>query len=153
MSSITSYHLKRTLHFREGCRIILTSSVSRSPSSQLEVLISSEKTQAAIQVAIAAAKRFSKSVEMWTLSLQTLVRLESEEAGPLFQEAMKLVNPKVPDLFFSTKKPKTVSNKTVPLIKPMVHFASMSSEVTFNSVIPPIENEYEAEVTSFWAKH
>ncbi|XP_017337040.1 U3 small nucleolar RNA-associated protein 6 homolog [Ictalurus punctatus] len=60
----------------------------------LEVLISSEKTQAAIQVAIAAAKRFSKSVEMWTLSLQTLVRLESEEAGPLFQEAMKLVNPK-----------------------------------------------------------
>lgn len=78
--------------------------MSRSPSSQLEVLISSEKTQAAIQVAIAAAKRFSKSVEMWTLSLQTLVRLESEEAGPLFQEAMKLVNPKVPDLFYSTKK-------------------------------------------------
>ncbi|MCI4375948.1 hypothetical protein PGIGA_G00115530 [Pangasianodon gigas] len=60
----------------------------------LEVLISSEKTEAAVQVAIAAAKRFSQSVETWTLSLQTLVRLESVEAGPLFQEALKLVNPK-----------------------------------------------------------
>ncbi|MCJ8730114.1 hypothetical protein PDJAM_G00114380 [Pangasius djambal] len=60
----------------------------------LEVLISSERKEAAVQVAIAAAKRFSQSVETWTLSLQTLVRLESEEAGPLFQEALKLVNPK-----------------------------------------------------------
>ncbi|KAB5584673.1 hypothetical protein PHYPO_G00110190 [Pangasianodon hypophthalmus] len=60
----------------------------------LEVLISSEKTEAAVQVAVAAAKRFSQSVETWTLSLQALVRLESVEAGPLFQEALKLVNPK-----------------------------------------------------------
>ncbi|KAG7327051.1 hypothetical protein KOW79_010452 [Hemibagrus wyckioides] len=60
----------------------------------LDVLIHSEKTEAAVQVAVAAAKRFSQSVEMWTLSLQTLVRLESVEAEPLFQEALKLVNPK-----------------------------------------------------------
>ncbi|KAM9481968.1 U3 small nucleolar RNA-associated protein 6 homolog [Clarias gariepinus] len=60
----------------------------------LEVLISSNQSDAAVQVAIAAAKRFSQSVETWTLCLQTLIRLDREEAGPLFQEALKLVNPK-----------------------------------------------------------
>ncbi|XP_060774568.1 U3 small nucleolar RNA-associated protein 6 homolog isoform X2 [Neoarius graeffei] len=60
----------------------------------LDVLISSEKTEVAVQVAVEATKRFSQSVETWTLSLQTLVQLQSEEAGPLFQEALKLVNPK-----------------------------------------------------------
>lgn len=59
----------------------------------LDVLIS-EETDDAVQVAVAAAKRFSQSVETWTLSLKTLVRLERVEAGPLFQEALKLVNPK-----------------------------------------------------------
>ncbi|KAF5897003.1 U3 small nucleolar RNA-associated protein 6, partial [Clarias magur] len=60
----------------------------------LEVLISSDQSDAAVQVAIAAPKRFSQSVETWTLCLQTLIRLDSVEAGPLFQEALKLVNPK-----------------------------------------------------------
>ncbi|KAI5613768.1 U3 small nucleolar RNA-associated protein 6-like [Silurus asotus] len=62
--------------------------------SWLEVLISCGNTEAGVQVAIAAARRFSQSVETWTVTLQTLVHLESEEAGPLFQEALKLVNPK-----------------------------------------------------------
>ncbi|GAA6066926.1 U3 small nucleolar RNA-associated protein 6 homolog, partial [Tachysurus ichikawai] len=60
----------------------------------IDVLIRSEKQEAAVQVAVEATKRFSQSVEMWTLSLQTLVRLERVEVEPLFQEALKLVNPK-----------------------------------------------------------
>lgn len=88
-------------------------------SSQLDILIHSEKTEAAVQVAVAAAKRFSQSVEMWTLSLQTLVRLESVEAEPLFQEALKLVNPKV------TNNKQTHSIKYIF----MLNSASKSSEV------------------------
>ncbi|XP_060725036.1 U3 small nucleolar RNA-associated protein 6 homolog [Tachysurus vachellii] len=60
----------------------------------IDVLIRSEKQEAAVQVAVEATKRFSQSVEMWTLSLQTLVHLERVEVEPLFQEALKLVNPK-----------------------------------------------------------
>ncbi|XP_062852641.1 U3 small nucleolar RNA-associated protein 6 homolog [Trichomycterus rosablanca] len=60
----------------------------------LEVLISSEETETAVQVAIAATKRFSQSLETWLLSLQTLVHLDTAETGSLFQEALKHVNPK-----------------------------------------------------------
>ncbi|KAI4889138.1 hypothetical protein NFI96_015137 [Prochilodus magdalenae] len=60
----------------------------------LQVLLSSGETESAAQVAIAATKRFSQSLETWSLSLQTLVRLERAEAGLLFQEALKNVNPK-----------------------------------------------------------
>ncbi|XP_066522264.1 U3 small nucleolar RNA-associated protein 6 homolog [Hoplias malabaricus] len=60
----------------------------------LQVLLSSEEKELAAQVAVAAARRFSQSVDTWSLSLQTLVGLEWEEAGPLFQEAFKHVNPK-----------------------------------------------------------
>uniref|UniRef100_A0A673N827 U3 small nucleolar RNA-associated protein 6 homolog n=1 Tax=Sinocyclocheilus rhinocerous TaxID=307959 RepID=A0A673N827_9TELE len=61
----------------------------------LQVLLSSGDTVSATQVAITATQRFSQSVEMWSFSLQTLVHLESTEAGHLFQEALKHVNPKV----------------------------------------------------------
>lgn len=49
----------------------------------------------AVQIAITATQRFSKSIEVWYLSLQTLVKLKSAEAGHLFQEALKHVNSKV----------------------------------------------------------
>uniref|UniRef100_A0AAR2M3J4 UTP6 small subunit processome component n=1 Tax=Pygocentrus nattereri TaxID=42514 RepID=A0AAR2M3J4_PYGNA len=65
--------------------------------SWLQVLLSSGETESAAQVAIAATKRFSQSLETWNLSLQTLVHLERAEAGLLFQEALKNVNPKVTD--------------------------------------------------------
>uniref|UniRef100_A0A672QU62 UTP6 small subunit processome component n=1 Tax=Sinocyclocheilus grahami TaxID=75366 RepID=A0A672QU62_SINGR len=48
-----------------------------------------------LQIAITATQCFSQSFEMWSFSLQTLVQLESTEAGHLFQEALKHVNPKV----------------------------------------------------------
>ncbi|XP_050967843.1 U3 small nucleolar RNA-associated protein 6 homolog [Labeo rohita] len=60
----------------------------------LQVLLSSGDTVSATQIAITATQRFSQSVEMWSFSLQTLVHLESTEAGHLFQEALKHVNPK-----------------------------------------------------------
>lgn len=60
----------------------------------LEVLLSTGDSVSAIRIAIAATQRFSQSVEMWKLSLQTLVHLESPEAGHLFEEALNRVNPK-----------------------------------------------------------
>uniref|UniRef100_A0A672QU99 U3 small nucleolar RNA-associated protein 6 homolog C-terminal domain-containing protein n=1 Tax=Sinocyclocheilus grahami TaxID=75366 RepID=A0A672QU99_SINGR len=59
------------------------------------VLLSSGDTVSATQIAITATQCFSQSFEMWSFSLQTLVQLESTEAGHLFQEALKHVNPKV----------------------------------------------------------
>uniref|UniRef100_A0A672QU55 UTP6 small subunit processome component n=1 Tax=Sinocyclocheilus grahami TaxID=75366 RepID=A0A672QU55_SINGR len=61
----------------------------------LQVLLSSGDTVSATQIAITATQCFSQSFEMWSFSLQTLVQLESTEAGHLFQEALKHVNPKV----------------------------------------------------------
>uniref|UniRef100_A0A8C1XVE1 UTP6 small subunit processome component n=1 Tax=Cyprinus carpio TaxID=7962 RepID=A0A8C1XVE1_CYPCA len=60
----------------------------------LQVLLSSGDTVSATQIAITATQCFSQSLEMWIFSLQTLVHLESTEAGHLFQEALKHVNPK-----------------------------------------------------------
>ncbi|XP_076871559.1 U3 small nucleolar RNA-associated protein 6 homolog [Brachyhypopomus gauderio] len=60
----------------------------------IQVLLSFGHMDTATQVAIAATKRFSQSLETWTLSLQTLVHVKSSEAGSLFQEALKHVNPK-----------------------------------------------------------
>ncbi|XP_051568036.1 U3 small nucleolar RNA-associated protein 6 homolog [Myxocyprinus asiaticus] len=62
--------------------------------SWLQVLLLSGDTASATQIAITATQHFSQSVEMWSLSLQTLSHLESAEAGHLFQEALKHVNPK-----------------------------------------------------------
>uniref|UniRef100_A0A8C2D0N7 UTP6 small subunit processome component n=1 Tax=Cyprinus carpio TaxID=7962 RepID=A0A8C2D0N7_CYPCA len=72
LQSATFYHLKK----------------------QLQVLLSSGDTVSATQIAITATQCFSQSLEMWIFSLQTLVHLESTEAGHLFQEALKHVNPK-----------------------------------------------------------
>uniref|UniRef100_A0A4W4EJG1 U3 small nucleolar RNA-associated protein 6 homolog C-terminal domain-containing protein n=1 Tax=Electrophorus electricus TaxID=8005 RepID=A0A4W4EJG1_ELEEL len=60
----------------------------------LQVLLSVGHMDTATQVAIAATKCFSQSVEIWSLSLQTLVHVKSGEVGSLFQEALKHVNPK-----------------------------------------------------------
>lgn len=64
-------------------------------NKQLKVLLSEGEFVSAVQIAIAATDRFSKSTEVWTLSLQTLVDLESAEAEHLFQEGLRHVNPKV----------------------------------------------------------
>ncbi|XP_056607400.1 U3 small nucleolar RNA-associated protein 6 homolog [Triplophysa dalaica] len=60
----------------------------------LKVLMSEGESVYAVQIAITATQRFSKSIEVWYLSLQTLVKLKSAEAGHLFQEALKHVNSK-----------------------------------------------------------
>uniref|UniRef100_A0A672GDT7 UTP6 small subunit processome component n=1 Tax=Salarias fasciatus TaxID=181472 RepID=A0A672GDT7_SALFA len=46
-------------------------------------------------VAMAATQRFSQSLPLWSLSLQTLVQLGSGDVGRLFQDAFTHVNPKV----------------------------------------------------------
>uniref|UniRef100_A0A671KW96 UTP6 small subunit processome component n=1 Tax=Sinocyclocheilus anshuiensis TaxID=1608454 RepID=A0A671KW96_9TELE len=89
---------------------------------QLQVLLSSGDTVSATQIAITATQCFSQSFEMWSFSLQTLVQLESTEAGHLFQEALKHVNPKVavvPQLPLSG----TSSNSRFALIIPAVSSA------------------------------
>ncbi|XP_036396213.1 U3 small nucleolar RNA-associated protein 6 homolog isoform X1 [Megalops cyprinoides] len=60
----------------------------------LQVLVSAGDADSAAQVAIAATERFSQSVETWSCSLQISVQLGSANAGRLFQEALKHVNPK-----------------------------------------------------------
>ncbi|XP_064180277.1 U3 small nucleolar RNA-associated protein 6 homolog [Anguilla rostrata] len=60
----------------------------------LQVLVAAGDTESASRVAMAATKRFSQSVQTWSCSLQLLVQLGSADAGRLFQEALKHVNPK-----------------------------------------------------------
>ncbi|XP_020502075.1 U3 small nucleolar RNA-associated protein 6 homolog [Labrus bergylta] len=60
----------------------------------LQVLLSSEDAEGAAGVAMAATQRYSQSVSVWSLSLQTLIHLESGAVGKLFQDALTHVNPK-----------------------------------------------------------
>ncbi|XP_072319204.1 U3 small nucleolar RNA-associated protein 6 homolog [Eucyclogobius newberryi] len=60
----------------------------------LQILLSTGDDDGAAGVAMAAAQRFSQSVQMWSLSLQTLMQLGRENVGHLFQEALTKVNPK-----------------------------------------------------------
>lgn len=60
----------------------------------LQILLSSGHAEEAASVAMAATQRFSQSVPMWSLSLQTLMHLGNENVGKLFQEALTKVNPK-----------------------------------------------------------
>ncbi|KAK7929951.1 hypothetical protein WMY93_006346 [Mugilogobius chulae] len=60
----------------------------------LQILLLIGDTEGAASVAMAATQRFSQSVQMWSLSLQTLIQLESENVDKLFQEAITKVNPK-----------------------------------------------------------
>lgn len=60
----------------------------------LQILLSSGHKAGAANVAMAATQRFSQSVPMWSLSLQTLMQLGNENVCKLFQEALTKVNPK-----------------------------------------------------------
>uniref|UniRef100_A0A668APW1 UTP6 small subunit processome component n=1 Tax=Myripristis murdjan TaxID=586833 RepID=A0A668APW1_9TELE len=62
--------------------------------NQLQILLSSEDAEGATRVAMAATQRYSQSVTVWSLSLQTLMQLGSGDMGKLFQEALTHVNPK-----------------------------------------------------------
>uniref|UniRef100_A0A8C6TDP2 UTP6 small subunit processome component n=1 Tax=Neogobius melanostomus TaxID=47308 RepID=A0A8C6TDP2_9GOBI len=60
----------------------------------LQILLSSGHAEGAASVAMAATQRFSQSVPMWSLSLQTLMQLGNENVGKLFHQALTKVNPK-----------------------------------------------------------
>ncbi|KAF7659958.1 hypothetical protein LDENG_00290460 [Lucifuga dentata] len=60
----------------------------------LQILLSSGDAEGAATVVIAATQRYSQSVAVWSLSLQTLMQLGSGDTGRLFQEALTHVNPK-----------------------------------------------------------
>ncbi|XP_061585280.1 U3 small nucleolar RNA-associated protein 6 homolog [Cololabis saira] len=62
--------------------------------SWLQVLLSSGDAEAAARVATAMVERHGGSVAAWSLSLQTLIQLESRELDRLFQEALTHVDPK-----------------------------------------------------------
>uniref|UniRef100_A0A3P8NYI3 UTP6 small subunit processome component n=1 Tax=Astatotilapia calliptera TaxID=8154 RepID=A0A3P8NYI3_ASTCA len=61
----------------------------------LQILLSSGDAEGAASVAMTATQRYSQSVTMWSLSLQTLMELGSRDIGRCFQDALKHVNPKV----------------------------------------------------------
>ncbi|KAM7418882.1 hypothetical protein PAMA_016147 [Pampus argenteus] len=60
----------------------------------LQILLASGDGEGAASVAMAATQRFSQSVSVWSLSLQTLMQLGSGEVGRLFQDALTHINPK-----------------------------------------------------------
>ncbi|KAA8594967.1 hypothetical protein FQN60_012102 [Etheostoma spectabile] len=60
----------------------------------LQILLSFGDAEGAASVALAATQRYSQSVSVWSLSLRTLMQLESGDVGRLFQEALTHVNPK-----------------------------------------------------------
>lgn len=60
----------------------------------LQILLSTGDAEGAAGVATAAAQRYSQSAAVWSLSLRTLMQLESGDVGRLFQEALTHVNPK-----------------------------------------------------------
>uniref|UniRef100_A0A8C5EH21 UTP6 small subunit processome component n=1 Tax=Gouania willdenowi TaxID=441366 RepID=A0A8C5EH21_GOUWI len=61
----------------------------------LEILLLSGDAEGAARVAMTATQRYSQSVSVWSLSLQTLMQLGSGDIGRLFQDALTHVNPKV----------------------------------------------------------
>ncbi|XP_040000819.1 U3 small nucleolar RNA-associated protein 6 homolog [Xiphias gladius] len=60
----------------------------------LQILLSSGDAEGGASVAMAAMQRYSQSVSVWSLGLQTLMQLGSGDMGGLFQDALKHVNPK-----------------------------------------------------------
>uniref|UniRef100_A0A3Q3WGB1 Uncharacterized protein n=1 Tax=Mola mola TaxID=94237 RepID=A0A3Q3WGB1_MOLML len=60
----------------------------------LQILLSSGDGKRAACIARAAAQRYSQSVAVWKLCLQTLMQLENGDVGSLFQEALTHINPK-----------------------------------------------------------
>ncbi|KAM4604075.1 U3 small nucleolar RNA-associated protein 6 homolog isoform 2-T2 [Polymixia lowei] len=61
---------------------------------KLQILLSSGDAEGGARVAVAATQRYSQSAATWSLSLQTLIQLGSDDMGRLFQEAITHVHPK-----------------------------------------------------------
>lgn len=59
----------------------------------LQMLLESGDAEGAAGVAAATTQRFSQSVPLWILSLQTLMSLRRGDIGRLFQDALTHVNP------------------------------------------------------------
>ncbi|NXY75468.1 UTP6 protein, partial [Glareola pratincola] len=60
----------------------------------LQLLLESNLCEKAMEVAEAATKRFSLSVEMWQVRLQVLIQLKSDDVTQCFEEAIKHVKSK-----------------------------------------------------------
>ncbi|XP_061882895.1 U3 small nucleolar RNA-associated protein 6 homolog [Entelurus aequoreus] len=60
----------------------------------LQILLSSGETESATEIAMAVTQRYSQSVSVWSLALQTLMQLGRDDAGPLFQDALTHIHPK-----------------------------------------------------------
>lgn len=57
--------------------------------------MTSNLLEKATEVAEAATKRFSLSVEMWQMRLQMLIQLKSDDVTQCFEEAIKRMKSKV----------------------------------------------------------
>ncbi|XP_062447816.1 U3 small nucleolar RNA-associated protein 6 homolog [Rhea pennata] len=55
----------------------------------LQLLLESSLCEKAVEVAEAATKRFSLSVEIWQMRLQVLIQLKSDDVTQCFEEALK----------------------------------------------------------------
>ncbi|KAM9857710.1 U3 small nucleolar RNA-associated protein 6 homolog isoform 2-T2 [Aulostomus maculatus] len=60
----------------------------------LQILLSSGDAEGAASVAMAATQRYSQSMSVWSLSLQTLMQLGSGDVARLFKDALTHINPK-----------------------------------------------------------
>ncbi|NXT01177.1 UTP6 protein, partial [Jacana jacana] len=60
----------------------------------LQLLLESNLLEKAVEVAEAATKRFSLSVETWQMRLQVLIQLKSDDVSQCFEEAIKRVKSK-----------------------------------------------------------
>ncbi|XP_054633985.1 U3 small nucleolar RNA-associated protein 6 homolog [Dunckerocampus dactyliophorus] len=60
----------------------------------LQILLSSGDAEGAANIAMAATHRYSQSVSVWNLALQTLMQLGRDDAGQLFQDALTHIHPK-----------------------------------------------------------
>uniref|UniRef100_A0A8C2UHC8 UTP6 small subunit processome component n=1 Tax=Coturnix japonica TaxID=93934 RepID=A0A8C2UHC8_COTJA len=78
----------------ERCCAVFEEAVTAVPTGEMFFLLF-YLSQKAAEVAEAAAKRFSLSVEMWQMRLQVLIQLKSDNVTQCFEEAFKHVKSKV----------------------------------------------------------
>ncbi|MGH0148779.1 UNVERIFIED_CONTAM: hypothetical protein FKN15_014338 [Acipenser sinensis] len=79
------------------CRIVFNPgmcSVGGQFQFQLQVLLAVGLMDTAAEVAIAAARRFSQSLDTWQSCLQVLVSVRSHDVPTLFEEALAHIKPK-----------------------------------------------------------
>ncbi|NXL93096.1 UTP6 protein, partial [Alectura lathami] len=84
-----SEELKQKVKANERCYVVLS-----LLKEELQLLLESSLSEKATEVAEAATKRFSLSVEMWQMRLQVLIHLKSDRVTQCFEEAFKHVKSK-----------------------------------------------------------